>query len=132
MGMAGRLGFEPRYSPPKSDVLPLDDLPAMPTNRLKNIFISEGASAGSLWLTGISEERRVNKVLLFLRAPSLQTSGLPLDDPAISEAYDRTRICTIKKPGHMHVSREIHMPGSRGLICGRSAIGCALMLARNY
>ena len=31
IGSAARLGLEPRYSPSEGDVLPLDDLAALPT-----------------------------------------------------------------------------------------------------
>ncbi len=45
---AGGLGFEPRYSPPKGDVLPLDDPPALYIKIKEHFCISEGAKKGSL------------------------------------------------------------------------------------
>lgn len=38
MHIAGRLGLEPRYTPPEGVVLPLDDLPAISTKDVKEHF----------------------------------------------------------------------------------------------
>ena len=40
LGTAGRLGIEPRFTASKAAVLPLDDLPAVPTIRPNSYFIT--------------------------------------------------------------------------------------------